>query len=171
MKKLTAALLVSVFLVPLTFAQDVTVNADVVTALTWGAVTTADFGDIPVADNDVVLDPVDNTTTNALGNGNAGTISLTGAVNETVNISFTATTLTSTDDPGTDIDYTPLISASDENTQSSSSLINNNDDVTLDGAAGDYYFWVGGTLNIDATTNPADDYTGTVTLTATYTNI
>ena len=167
MNKLLTLILASFVLVPLAAAQDgiVAVNAEVVDALNWSINVPADFGQLPVGAGTVTLNPQDGSTNAGAGATAAGEAQIQGSAGSEVQVSFTSTDLTY---GGNSLTFTPSVHAADAQAgQGAAPQFSSGNTVTLNGS-GDYYFFVGGDLEVNggATTGT---YSGTVTLTASYT--
>lgn len=166
MKKLVLVAAMLVATAGMSFAQssantDVTVNAAVIQGLTISASGALDFGNIVAGTTPTALD--------AQTNGSAPEITVTGNGNTAITVTFSTATLSG---PGSDITFTPSVyGAALSTSQSSSTQVLNNGSVTLNGtsgSAGNYYFWLGGSLSAVPAGQTPGTYTGHWTITVNY---
>ena len=137
------------------------VNATITTDLSVVTTGATDFGTIGNATSTVSVNP------GALGPGqSAATIAVAGSAAASVQVSATSTTLTATG--GGTIPFTSslYVSATGANDPSGAMIWGSSASITLT-AAGDYYLWLGGSINVSANQQPGA-YSGTVTVSVTY---
>lgn len=166
MKRLMLAAAIVIATAGMSFAQssantNVTVNAAVIQGLTISATGTLDFGNIVAGTTPAALD--------AQTNGSAPMITVTGNGATPISVTFSTASLSG---PGTALTFTPSVygDASSSN-QATSSQVLNSGSVTLSGtsgSAGNYYFWLGGSLSAIPAAQTPGSYSGSWTITVNY---
>ncbi len=139
----------------------VPLNATVVQGLSLAVAGTLSFGSIVAGTTPASI--------NAQTNSNAPLITVTGNGSSVITVTFGASTLTG---PGSAITFNPSVyGASSSSNQSTSTSVTTGGTVTLSGttgSAGNYYFWLGGSLSALPPIQAPGTYNGTWTISVSY---
>jgi len=172
MKKLMFAAALVLAIGEMSFAQsnasqNVPLAATVVQGLSTSISGQENFGTIVAGTTPNSLNA--RTATVGSSSGNIALITVTGNGGQQITSTFSTTTLTG---PGTAITYTPSVyGANSSSAQGTSTQVLNNGTVNLSGStgsAGNYYFWIGGSLSALPVGQTPGSYSGTWTLSVTY---
>jgi len=155
-------LFVSLSIAQNTASTGVQVNASVIQGITLAVSGTLNFNNA-----------VAGTTPNAINPNTATGIPLyTATANGGSILTVSWSTPLSLTGPGTALSYTPsLVGSQSSGSQSTASSVTNGGTVTISGSsgsAGNYYFWVGGSLAAIPSGQTPGSYSGTFTLTVHY---
>lgn len=166
MKKLMLTIAMVLGTVGMSFAQNsantnVTINASVIQGLQISASGALNFGNIVAGTTPASL--------NAQTNTSAPLITVTGNGSSQITVTYSTAALAG---PGADITFTPSVYGSGlSSSQATSTQVNNNSQVNLNGtsgSAGNYYFWLGGSLSAIPAAQTPGSYTGQWTITVNY---
>lgn len=174
MKKLLVATALVFAAVQISFAQNnassgVTLAATVIQGLTVSVSGQDNFGTIVAGTTPSALNA--QTATVGSAAGNIAQVALTGNGAQTIHVTYDATD-NLTKSGATNITFTPSVyGASSSSNQSTSTVVNSGGTVTLSGSsgsAGNYYFWIGGSLSALPANQTPGNYSGTWTISVTY---
>ena len=171
MKRVLLASTITFAVAQIAFAQNsatgsVPLAATVIQGLTTAISGQCNFGTIVAGTTPNALSA--QTGTVGSSSGNIAEITVTGNGGNQVNISFGTQNLTGT---GNAITFTPSVYGNSSNTQTGASQITTATSKNLSGAtgsAGNYYFWIGGSLSALPANQAPGTYSGTWTLTVSY---
>ncbi len=159
--------------VQISFAQNnassgVTLAATVIQGLTVSVSGEDNFGTIVAGTTPSALNAQTGTVGSAAGN--IAQVTLTGNGAQTIHVTYDATD-NLTKSGASDITFTPSVYGYATNTQSSSAAVSSGGTVALSGAsgsAGNFYFWIGGSLSALPANQTPGAYSGTWTISVTY---
>jgi hypothetical protein len=151
LSKILTAFAMAAFLSTAAYAQsdDVNVTANVVVDVDVATVTNVAFGDIP-ATGTAIVDPQGTAHSGLLGTPTVGELTITGAGNNDVVVTWDAST-TLGDGASSTITFNTAVSGdAGSGNQTTSSDINSGDTITL--GSGSYTLWVGGSITTSGAT-------------------
>jgi hypothetical protein len=148
-------------------SQNVPLAATVIQGLSTTVSGEANFGTIVAGTTPNSLNAQSGTV--GTNPGNIALVTVTGNGGQQITITFSATTLTG---PGTALTFTPSVyGANSAAAQATSAQVSTNGTANLSGttgSAGNYYFWVGGSLSALPQAQTPGSYSGTWTMSVTY---